>query len=116
MRADIDLAHCKQRLEQRLAEIIRGRKEIRPVELDQARVGRLSRMDAMQQQATAQAAARLGDAEELRIRAALARMAEEEYGYCVMCGEEIAAGRLRVDPSVATCIDCARTADKQGRS
>jgi DnaK suppressor protein len=111
MRNDIDLAHIKRCLEQRLDEITGGQKADVPLELDQSRVGRLSRMDAMQQQAMTQAAARLTALEEQRIRTALKRMADGEYGYCVNCDEEISEGRLRVDPSVLTCIDCARAAD-----
>lgn len=111
MRDDIDLAYFKKRLEQRLKELTEGRKADRPLELDPSRVGRLSRMDAMQQQAMSQAAARLVAMEEQRIRTALERMASGDYGYCVNCEEDIAEGRLRVDPSVMTCIDCARAAD-----
>jgi len=111
MRDDIDLAYFKKRLERRLKELTDGRKADRPLELDPSRVGRLSRMDAMQQQAMSQAAARLVAMEEQRIRTALERMASGDYGYCVNCEEDIAEGRLRVDPSVMTCIDCARAAD-----
>jgi DnaK suppressor protein len=111
MRDDIDLEYFKKRLEQRLKELGDGRKADRPLELDPSRVGRLSRMDAMQQQAMSQAAARLVAMEEQRIRTALKRMASGDYGYCVNCEEDIAEGRLRVDPSVMTCIDCARAAD-----
>jgi DnaK suppressor protein len=111
MRDDIDLAYFKKRLEQRLKELTDGRKADRPLELDPSRVGRLSRMDAMQQQAMSQAAGRLAALEEQRIRTALKRMGAGEYGYCLNCEEDIAEGRLRVDPSVMTCIDCARAAD-----
>ena len=78
------------------------------VTLDQQAVGRLSRMDAMQRQAMAQATERRREAERLRLRAALARLDEGEYGYCIECGEEIAAGRLDADPAVPTCVSCAR--------
>ncbi len=78
-----------------------------PVTLQQDSVGRLSRMDAMQQQAMAQAEERRRGAERIRIRAALERLDEGEWGWCVTCGEEIAEGRLRNDPSVATCVGCA---------
>ena len=78
-----------------------------PVELQQDSVGRLSRIDAMQQQAMAQAEERRRGAERSRIRAALARLDEGEWGWCVTCGEAIAEGRLRGDPSVATCVGCA---------
>ncbi|MBH5321229.1 TraR/DksA C4-type zinc finger protein [Aurantiacibacter sediminis] len=78
-----------------------------PVTLQQDSVGRLSRMDAMQQQAMAQAEERRRGAERARIRAAFARLDEGEWGYCAKCGEEIAAGRLKNDPSVARCVGCA---------
>lgn len=111
MRDDIDLEFFKKRLEDRLDAIIGDPKATAPVELDQARVGRLSRMDAMQQQAMSQAAARLAEAEKNRIRMALGRMQSGDYGYCVNCEEEIAEGRLRVDPSLLTCISCARATE-----
>ena len=82
----------------------------RPVELDQSRVGRLSRMDALQVQAMAVEAERRRAVELRRIEAALARVAAGEYGYCANCDEEIAAKRLEFDPAVPTCIDCARGA------
>jgi DnaK suppressor protein len=109
MRDNIDLRYFKNRLEQRLKEIPDNQKPIEPVALDQACVGRLSRMDAMQQQAMAEATARLAEMEEHRIRTALNLMASGDYGYCIQCEEEIAEGRLRFDPSVLICINCARS-------
>lgn len=111
MSDSIDLIFFKKSLEQRLKELTDGHKVIRPLELDQSRVGRLSRMNAMQP--ITQAAARLAAMEEQRIRTALKRMAAGDYGYCIHCDEAIAEGRLRVDPSVLTCIACARNADKR---
>ncbi len=81
-----------------------------PVTLQQDSVGRLSRMDAMQQQAMAQAQERRRSQEKLRIKAALERIDEGEWGYCVTCGEDIAEARLANDPSVATCVGCASAA------
>lgn len=78
-----------------------------PVTLQQDSVGRLSRMDAMQQQAMAQATERRRQAERSRIKAALARLDEGEWGYCGNCGEDIAPKRLEHDPSVGTCVKCA---------
>ena len=77
------------------------------VELQQDSVGRLSRMDALQQQAMAQAQERRRVVERARIGAALARIEEGEWGYCLTCGEEIAEQRLAHDPSVPTCVKCA---------
>ena len=52
-----------------------------------------------------------GKAEIAKIEAALQRMDEGEFGYCVSCGEEIAAERLDVVPYTPFCRNCA---DKRG--
>lgn len=78
-----------------------------PVELDQSRVGRLSRMDALQGQAMAQETERRRNVELQRIDAALARLDTDDYGYCLTCGEEISKKRMELDPAAAVCIDCA---------
>lgn len=78
------------------------------VTLDQQSVGRLSRMDALQGQAMAQASERQRRADIQRIEAALRRIEDGEFGYCVECGEEIAPKRLEVDPAAAFCINCAQ--------
>jgi len=77
------------------------------VELDQQSVGRLSRMDAMQRQAMAQAQERARAAELARLDQAMRRLEDGEYGWCATCGEEIAAARLEVDPAAAVCVECA---------
>jgi len=80
----------------------------KPVELDQQSVGRLSRMDALQVQAMANETERRRRTELKRIEAALERIDEGEYGWCIACGEEIAPKRLELDPAASQCIDCAR--------
>lgn len=76
------------------------------VELDQARVGRLSRMDAMQGQQMALETARRRQQQLLKIEGALRRIASGEYGECFVCGEEIDARRLSVDPASTRCVAC----------
>jgi DnaK suppressor protein len=109
MRKDLDLEYFKNRLEKRLAELTErdasGADE--PVELDQSRVGRLSRMDSMQSQAMARHGARLVEQEMNRIHAALKLMESGDYGYCIRCDEEISKGRLEFDPSLMICVECA---------
>jgi DnaK suppressor protein len=77
------------------------------VELDQSKVGRLSRMDAMQAQAMAQAAVGRRKQQLQRIEAALRRLDDGEYGLCRVCDEAINPQRLAFDPAVLTCISCA---------
>lgn len=105
----------RRRLVERREELAREDEEHRadraPVELDQQAVGRLSRMDAMQLQAMAQATHERRLREIARIDAALKRMDDGDYGFCVACDDPIAAKRLDLDPAVPTCIDCASAAE-----
>ncbi len=102
----------RARIIARLAEIdqedARGREGQATVELDQQAVGRLSRQDALQSQAMARATHARRDIERRRLRAALIRLDEGEFGYCEDCGQEIAGTRLALDPSLTRCISCAR--------
>lgn len=79
----------------------------KPVELDQQAVGRLSRMDALQEQAMQFETERRRQQTLSRIEAALKRIDEDEFGYCIACGEEIDIRRLENDPTLATCVKCA---------
>lgn len=101
----------RQRLLALRAELIAlsegGREDRKPVELDQQSVGRLSRLDSMQVQAMAMAANARRSQEVRRIDAALIRLEAGDYGWCVECGEEIAARRIESDPAVPRCAECA---------
>jgi DnaK suppressor protein len=77
------------------------------VQLDQARVGRLSRMDALQAQAMARASGQRRAAQLREIDAALRRIADGSYGECARCEEPIDSRRLDADPTARLCIDCA---------
>ncbi len=76
------------------------------VVLDQTRVGRLSRMDAMQAQQMAFESARRRQLQMQKIEGALRRLDTGEYGYCFVCGEEISAQRLAADPTSTRCLEC----------
>jgi len=82
------------------------------VELDQTKVGRLSRMDAMQAQAMAKATGQRREAMLRDISAALKRIDDGQYGFCVDCEEPIHPKRLDVNPMAMRCVDCASKAEK----
>ncbi|MBT8460056.1 MAG: TraR/DksA C4-type zinc finger protein [Boseongicola sp.] len=107
----MDLGDAKRLLNEELIAMDRedelGADDQKTVTLDQQSVGRLSRMDAIQRQAMAQALARRRAGRRQRILAALRRIEEDEYGYCLDCGDDIAAGRLKLDPTVTLCLSCA---------
>lgn len=77
------------------------------VELDQSRVGRLSRMDAMQLQSMAKAGQARSQQELRRIDAALVRLQRDDFGNCTDCGEPIAEARLDANPTATLCVLCA---------
>jgi DnaK suppressor protein len=78
----------------------------KPVELDQQSVGRLSRMDAMQQQAMAAAQEARRHGRMRALEAAIRRLEEGEFGWCEDCGEFIGERRLDLDPTLVRCRDC----------
>ncbi|MEM7171457.1 MAG: TraR/DksA family transcriptional regulator [Pseudomonadota bacterium] len=106
-----DPEEVKKRLMERQEELLQiaqvSAESRKPVELDQTRVGRLSRMDALQGQAMSLETERRRQSELQRIDLALGRLKTGDFGFCLSCGEEIAPRRLALDLTVATCIDCA---------
>lgn len=82
------------------------------VELDQSRVGRLSRMDALQAQAMSRETRRRRSELLGAVRSALERIDRDEYGQCVECGKPIPPGRLDIDPAAALCVGCAEASER----
>lgn len=111
----VDIKAFKKRLlemREEVEELSEVTEEARqPVELDQTMVGRLSRMDALQTQAMQLETERRRGIEIQRIDAALKRMDESEFGYCVSCGVDIEPKRLENDPTTPTCFDCAEMSE-----
>ncbi len=105
-----DLAELREELERQLARLLRSieasEAALAPVELDQSRVGRLSRMDELQNQSLTR---NLHEREEIRltlIRNALARMEDGTYGLCEACGSGVPFERLLVFPEATECGNC----------
>jgi DnaK suppressor protein len=98
------LVELKSQLE---AAGVASEEDLRPVELDQACIGRLTRMDAMQRQAIAQETDRRRQRRLIEVDGALRRLAAGDYGDCAACGEPIGLGRLQADPTSTRCIGCA---------
>ncbi len=77
----------------------------RPVDLNLP-IGRLTRIDAIQQQQMAQAGRRSLEVRLRQVEAALACHERGEYGACQTCGEPIGHARLAARPETPRCIDC----------
>ena len=108
---DDEIAEYGRRLTALRAELQRtlagGEERARPVELTTAQ-GRVSRVDAMQQQQMALAEQRRIQARLRGVEQALKRVAEGEYGECGRCGGGIDRRRLEVRPEGPLCVPCTR--------
>jgi len=111
----IDLKQFKRQLLQQQAGLLdieaTGDAAAETVVLDQTRVGRLSRMDALQGQAMSLEIKRRRQLELKQIITALQRIENGDFGYCLVCDEEIATKRLEINPAVTLCINCAEKSE-----
>lgn len=80
---------------------------LRPVELDQTAVGRLSRMDALQNRSLTQNLREREKAKLADLTEALNRIRDGTYGVCAVCGGTIPFERLFVVPETPACAPCA---------
>lgn len=102
------LLSLKSELELLLTETAAG---CQAVALDQP-IGRLSRMDALQQQAMSKAN-RAGHQQRLvLIEAALQAIKLDRYGECRRCEEPIGYSRLNVRPETPFCLDCQKKSEE----
>ncbi len=108
---DEQLAELRDELERQLAKLeasmIVTDEALKPVELDQSAVGRLSRMDSLQSQGIAQGLREREIVSLALIQDALRRLDAGTYGVCTACGHFVAFGRLSVFPEAGTCGSCA---------
>lgn len=101
------LGHGLEELARELEAALEGSAEAaRPVELDQVAVGRVSRIDAIQQQKMIEANRHAQGTRLQLVRAALQRFREGDYGDCAGCGECIGFARLEVRPESLFCVAC----------
>lgn len=105
-----DLIALRDALEQALGLASEG---ARPVSLDDP-IGRVSRVDALQQQAMAQANRESLKLRLAQVRQALAAIESGDYGYCRKCDEPIAHRRLAARPETPFCVDCQRGREAGG--
>jgi len=94
-----------------LAERVRGdlagiSEQAEVVQLDTA-IGRLARMDAMQDQQMALELKRRQEQQLQRIDRALKAIEKGKYGICGKCRKPIAEERLDVQPDAVMCSRCA---------
>jgi DnaK suppressor protein len=85
----------------------------KPVDLDLP-IGRLSRMDAMQQQSMAKAGRAANERRLTLLGSALLVLEDGDYGYCRECDDPVGYRRLKARPETPFCIDCQQAREKRG--
>ncbi len=104
----------KNEIKQLLSEqIIQLRKQLdltfassKTVELDQTLAGRVSRIDAIQQQKMAQSSYERDKRLLADLENTLDRLSHVDYGRCLECDENIPFARLSIKPESKYCINC----------
>lgn len=77
-----------------------------PVAPDDA-IGRVSRMDAINNKSVIEAALRNAEEKLRKLRHMKGRLDSPDFGNCARCGNKIPAGRLILKPESAYCVSCA---------
>ena len=107
---DAQLEELRGELRRQLAKLEKSMlvtdEALKTVELDQAAVGRLSRMDSLQSQGMARGLRERETVKLALIQEALRRLDAGTYGICTGCGGEVVFERLFVFPESATCAAC----------
>lgn len=79
---------------------------LRPIALDQSAVGRLSRIDALQNQGLTRNLSERQQARWGQLAGALRRLENGSYGICTECEGPISYERLLVFPETPVCVRC----------
>lgn len=96
-----------EKLQRELQQSVEADESTDKVELDQSRMGRLSRMDALQNQQVSLDKQRRRQHYLKAVEGAIRRLDQGQFGQCFICDEPISLERLRFDPTLTRCIECA---------
>jgi DnaK suppressor protein len=69
-------------------------------------LGRLSRLEAMQDQQLVMEMRRRKKRQLAEVKSAILRLEMGKYGTCIYCGKEISPERLAAAPEIQTCMSC----------
>lgn len=96
-----------QREKQKVEERVESLRELtKPVAPD-CSIGRVSRMDAINNKSVNEAALRNAEEKLLKIKHMLDKSGDPNFGACRNCGNPIPVGRLIVMPGSSLCVQCA---------
>ncbi|MEM7367360.1 MAG: TraR/DksA C4-type zinc finger protein [Bacteroidota bacterium] len=100
----------KSKIEDQIIDIQQKIKELeeltKPISPDNA-IGRLSRMDAINNKSVNEAGLRSAKSKLVKLERALSRIDQSDFGYCSRCKQPIKVGRILFMPESSRCVRCA---------
>jgi RNA polymerase-binding transcription factor len=104
----------RQELKRNMEEAIEAQKLLiaslaetsKPVAPDNA-IGRLSRMEALNDRAVSEASLNAARHKLSRLETALGKVGQPDFGICVSCDNPIPPGRILLMPEATRCVPCA---------
>ena len=96
----------KEKIEKLEAEIITLKDLTQPISPDSA-IGRVSRMDAINNKSVNEAALRKKQSQLIALKETIKNLDDPMFGKCIKCGAEIPLGRIMIMPESKKCVRCA---------
>lgn len=90
--------------EKRIAEYKEMSKPVSP----ENAIGRISRMDAINNKSITESALRQAEHKLNKLNDALEKVGTKDFGICVKCKKSIPLGRILLMPESSKCVSCAR--------
>ncbi len=107
----MDTENIKQKIVDEIAKtekIVADYKEMtKPIAPDDA-IGRVSRMDAINNKSIVEASLRKAEDKLRGLHHVLSQLGTKEFGLCMMCNQPIPLGRILFRPESVYCVNCAR--------
>ncbi len=80
---------------------------VKPIAPDVA-IGRISRMDAINNKSVVEASLRQAEQKLANLNKVLSQLGSKDFGMCMRCKEPIPIGRILIRPESLYCVNCAR--------
>ena len=94
-----------EKIENLEAEIISLKEMTQPVSPDSS-IGRISRMDAINNKSVMESSLRNSEAKLSSLKFALENIHSDDFGICIKCKQPIPEGRILLMPEKRTCVKC----------
>ncbi|MDX2431022.1 MAG: TraR/DksA C4-type zinc finger protein [Bacteroides sp.] len=105
------MKEIKQKILEQIAQteiLIKEYKEMTlPVAPDDA-IGRISRMDAINNKSVTEASLRQAEEKLINLKRVQSRIGSKDFGICIKCGKPIPTARILYRPESLTCVNCAK--------